>query len=134
MDEEKEDILQLIDKILVNGHVSNLEKFYLWEHLSELITASAEAEAPSLRLAPLKRAKSFLKTNPAYYTCRRRVMEIVRTMRSFLLNLENTPRIRTVVIIIDLRFFKVTVTTPIRYIGSKKAIRQSPFPFVPEKR
>ncbi len=35
---------------------------------------------------------------------------------------------------IDLRFFKVTVTTPIRYIGSKKAIRQSPFPFVPEKR
>jgi peroxiredoxin family protein len=34
----------------------------------------------------------------------------------------------------DLRFFKVTVTTPIRYIGSKKAIRQSPFPFVPEKR
>jgi hypothetical protein len=99
MDEEKEDILQLIDKILVNGHVSNLEKFYLWEHLSELITASAEAEAPSLRLAPLKRVKSFLKTNPAYYTCRRRVMEIVRTMRSFLLNLENTPRIRTVVII-----------------------------------
>jgi len=36
--------------------------------------------------------------------------------------------------IIDLRFFKVTITTPIRYIGSKKAIRQSPFPFVPEKR
>jgi hypothetical protein len=36
--------------------------------------------------------------------------------------------------LIDLRFFKVTVTTPIRYIGSKKAIRQSPFPFVPEKR
>jgi hypothetical protein len=35
---------------------------------------------------------------------------------------------------IDLRFFKVTVTTPIRYIGSKKAIRPSPFPFVPEKR
>jgi hypothetical protein len=103
MDEEKEDILQLIDKILVNGHVSNLEKFYLWEHLSELITASAEAEAPSLRLAPLKRAKSFLKTNPAYYTCRRRVMEIVRTMRSFLLNLENTPRIRTVVIIKGVR-------------------------------
>jgi hypothetical protein len=27
---------------------------------------------------------------------------------------------------IDLRFFKVTVTTPIRYIGSKKAIRAYP--------
>jgi ElaB/YqjD/DUF883 family membrane-anchored ribosome-binding protein len=37
-------------------------------------------------------------------------------------------------VIIDLHFFKVTVTTPIRYIGSKKAIRQSPFPFIPEKR
>ena len=88
---EEEDILKLIDKILVNGHISDIEKFYLWEHLSEFAAASAEAETPSLRLSPLKRVKSFLKTNPAYYTCRRRVMEIVRTMRSFLLNLENTP-------------------------------------------
>jgi hypothetical protein len=36
--------------------------------------------------------------------------------------------------IIDLRFFKVTITTPSRYIGSRKATRQSPFPFVPAKR
>ena len=35
---------------------------------------------------------------------------------------------------IDLRFFKVTITTPSRYIGSRKATRQSPFPFVPAKR
>jgi DNA-binding NarL/FixJ family response regulator len=36
--------------------------------------------------------------------------------------------------VIDLRFFKVTITTPSRYIGSRKATRQSPFPFVPAKR
>jgi IS605 OrfB family transposase len=36
--------------------------------------------------------------------------------------------------IIDLRFFKVTITTPSRYIGSRKATRQSPLPFVPAKR
>jgi predicted nucleic acid-binding protein len=36
--------------------------------------------------------------------------------------------------LIDLRFFKVTITTPSRYIGSRKATRQSPFPFVPAKR
>jgi hypothetical protein len=35
---------------------------------------------------------------------------------------------------IDLRFFKVTITTPSRYIGSRKSTRQSPFPFVPAKR
>jgi DNA anti-recombination protein RmuC len=37
-------------------------------------------------------------------------------------------------IVIDLRFFKVTITTPSRYIGSRKATRQSPLPFVPAKR
>jgi SAM-dependent methyltransferase len=36
--------------------------------------------------------------------------------------------------LIDLRFFKVTITTPSRYIGSRKATRQSPLPFVPAKR
>jgi leucyl aminopeptidase len=35
---------------------------------------------------------------------------------------------------IDLGFFKVTITTPSRYIGSRKATRQSPLPFVPAKR
>jgi hypothetical protein len=37
-------------------------------------------------------------------------------------------------LVIDLRFFKVTITTPSRYIGSRKATRQSPLPFVPAKR
>jgi hypothetical protein len=40
----------------------------------------------------------------------------------------------TPTLFIDLRFFKVTITTPSRYIGSRKATRQSPLPFVPAKR
>ena len=97
MHDEGTDFLKLVEEILEHSCISSLERLYLLENLSELAAAPAEAEAemPSPWLAPLKRVKSFLKTNPAYYTCRRMVMEIVRTVRSF--DLENI--LRTVVVI-----------------------------------
>lgn len=71
--------LRYIENSLRSDALSNLQKFYLWQDLSNLVAAEVEA-ARMLAVQPflLRRLKCFLKVELAYYAYRRRVREKIK--------------------------------------------------------
>lgn len=91
---DEESFLKTVDKVLADDRLSTFQKFRLWEDLSELTAALVETEVLFPQLSLIERIKSILTTSPAYYICRRRIMETVWMARSFLSNLENVENVR----------------------------------------